>query len=219
MPPRSPREMLPLHRAASSSAGSGATARGNAHEQRRRRGRTSRPPPPPRSERHRRAAALTAATHAQTHPEPIRGSGVASRVAWPSAQMSSQMSSQMAIPTEEDLEAARYLDAVLQHIFGDMAYDSINEIADAAAERSSSPELPLFGYGSPPAEAAVQSPLRQTYLPTSVPTSMEAPTLDGYSSATLSHRLGPHGLPVAPPRRLKPTPAEAVRGRSTRQFV
>lgn len=140
---------------------------------------------------------------------------MASRVAWSSAQMSSQMSSQMAIPTEEDLEAARYLDAVLQHIFGDMAYDSINEIADAAAARSSSPELPLFGYGSPPAEAAVQSPLRQTYLPTS----MEAPTLDGYSSATLSHRLGPHGLPVAPPRRLKPTPAEAVRGRSTRQFV
>ena len=129
---------------------------------------------------------------------------MASRVAWPSAQMSSQMSSQMAIPTEEDLEAARYLDAVLQHIFGDMAYDSINEIADAAAARSSSPELPLFGYGSPPAEAAVQSPLRQTYLPTSVPKSMEAPTLDGYSSATLSHRLGPHGLPVAPPRRLKP---------------
>jgi hypothetical protein len=124
----------------------------------------------------------------------------------------------MAIPTEEDLEAARYLDAVLQHIFGDMAYDSINEIADAAAARSSSPELPLFGYGSPPAGAAVQSPLRQTHLPTS----MEAPTLDGYSSATLSHRLGPHGLPVrgAPPRRLKPSPAEArVRGRSTRQFV
>ena len=215
MPP--PRETLPLHRAASSTAGSGATARGDAHEQRRRRGRTSRPPPPPRSERHRRAAALTAATHAQTHPEPIRGSGVASRVAWPSAQMSSQT----AIPTEEDLEAARYLDAVLQHIFGDMAYDSINEIADAAAARSSSPELPLFGYGSPPAGAAVQSPLRQTYLPTSVPTSMEAPTFDGYSSATLSHRLGPHGLPVrgAPPRRLKSTPAEVVRGRSTRQFV
>ena len=133
----------------------------------------------------------------------------------------------MAIPTEEDLEAARYLDAVLQHIFGDMAYDSINEIADAAAARSSSPELPLFGYGSPsygspsygspPAGAAVQSPLRQTHLPAS----MEAPTLDGYSSATLSHRPGPHGLPVrvAPPRRLKPPPAEAVRGRSTRQFV
>ena len=129
----------------------------------------------------------------------------------------------MAIPTEEDLEAARYLDAVLQHIFGDMAYDSINEIADAAAARSSSPELPLFGYGSPPAGAAVQSPLRQTYLPTSVQTSMEAPTLDGYSSATSSrHRLEPHGLPVrsAPPRRLKPTPAETrVRGRSTRQIV
>ena len=132
----------------------------------------------------------------------------------------------MAIPTEEDLEAARYLDAVLQQIFGDMAYDTINEIADAAAARSSSTELSLFGYAgspSPPAGAAVQSPLRQTYLPTSVQTSMEAPTLDGYSSATSSrHRLEPHGLPVrsAPPRRLKPTPAETrVRGRSTRQIV
>ena len=131
----------------------------------------------------------------------------------------------MAIPTEEDLEAARYLDAVLQQIFGDMAYYTINEIADAAAARSSSPELSLFGYAgspSPPAGAAVQSPLWQTYLPTSVQASMEAPTLDGYSSATSSHRLGPHGLPVrsAPPRRLKPTPAEArVRGRSTRQIV
>ena len=127
----------------------------------------------------------------------------------------------MAIPTEEDLEAARYLDAVLQQIFGDMAYDTINEIADAAAARSSSPELSLFGYAgspSPPAGAAVQSPLRQTYLPTSVQASMEAPTLDGYSSATSSHRLGP--VRSAPPRRLKPTPAEArVRGRSTRQIV
>ena len=86
-----------------------------------------------------------------------------------SGQSSGQFSEPPSEPTAEDFEAALHLEAVLNHIYGDLTYDAINTIADGGgADRAREDGVPTDAsrgaslLGSPPLGSMLPPPSPQT---------------------------------------------------------
>jgi len=98
---------------------------------------------------------------------PPSGSNTAKPAARPVALVHDLIGHAHIEPTAKDLEAALHLDAVLQHIYGDLAYDAINQIAETTP--SGPPPVDAF---CPSAQSTAGHPPRQPpHLPMCASTS------------------------------------------------